>query len=78
MQRLKENHMNINLNKCFFGNIEASCLGFMSTLRGIKPGKGKLKAVETANIPETKEENKSFLELWNFFRAHIKDFARIC
>ena len=39
--------------------------------------KDKLKAVETAKIPQTKEKCKSFVGLCNFFRSHIKDFARI-
>ena len=45
---------------------------------GITPGKNKLKAVEKAKIPETKEEIKSFVGLCNFFRAHVKDFAIVC
>ncbi len=48
------------------------------TPEGIKPGKDKLKAVEKAKIPASKEEIKSFVGLCNFFRTHIKDFARIC
>jgi hypothetical protein len=53
-------------------------LGFRLTPQGIKPGKDKLKAVEKAKIPGTKEEIKSFVGLCNFFRIYIKDFARIC
>jgi hypothetical protein len=53
-------------------------LGLRLTPTGIKPGKDKLKAVETAKIPQTKEEIKSFVGLCNFFQTHIKDFARIC
>jgi hypothetical protein len=34
--------------------------------------------VEKAKIPAFKEEIKSFVGLCNFFRTHIKDFARIC
>ncbi len=78
MSRLEENNMKINLAKCFFGNTEVNYLGFRLTPQGIKPGKDKLKAVEKAKVPETKEEIKSFVGLCNFFRTHIKDFARIC
>jgi hypothetical protein len=75
MQRLEENNMKINLSKCFFGNTEVNYLGFRLTPSGIKPGKDKLKAVENAKIPQTKEEIRSFVGLCNFFRNHIKDFA---
>jgi hypothetical protein len=78
MTRLSENNMKINVSKCFFGNTEVSFLGFRITPRGIKPGKDKLKAVKKAKIPATKEVIKSFVGLGNFFRTHIKDFARIC
>ena len=45
---------------------------------GITPGKNKLKAVEKAKIPEAKEEIKYFVGLCNFFRTHVKDFAKLC
>jgi hypothetical protein len=78
MTRLADNNMKINVAKCFFGNTEVNYLGFRLTPEGIKPGKDKLKAVENAKIPATKEEIKSFVGLCNFFRTHIKDFARLC
>jgi hypothetical protein len=53
-------------------------LGFRLTPAGIKPGKDKLKAVETAKIPQTKEEIKSFVGFCKLFSTHIKGFARIC
>jgi hypothetical protein len=67
MQRLEENNMKINLRKCFFGNTEVNYLGFRLTPTVIKPGKDKLKAVETAKIPQTKEEIKSFLGIMQFY-----------
>ena len=78
MTRLEENNIKVNLSKCFFGNTEVSYLCFRLTPHGIKPGKDKLRAVETAKIPTTKEEIKSIVGLCNFFRTHTKDFARIC
>jgi hypothetical protein len=76
MSRLADNNMKINVAKCVFGNTEVNYLGFRLTPQGIKPGKDKLKAVEKAKIPATREEIKSFLGLCNFFRTHIKNFAR--
>ena len=50
---------------------EVSYLGFRLTPEGITPGKDKLKAVEEAKIPETKEEIKSFVGRCNIFRKHV-------
>jgi hypothetical protein len=38
INRLSENHIKINLSKCFFGNIQVDYLGFMLTSNNIKPG----------------------------------------
>jgi hypothetical protein len=75
LQRLQQNHLKINLEKCIFGNKEVSYLGFTLTPEGIKPGKNKLKAIETAKIPEDVKTIRSFMGLCNFFRTHIKNFA---
>jgi hypothetical protein len=61
MSRLAENNMNINVAKCSFDNTEVNYLGFRLTPQGIKPGEDKLKGVETAKIPATKEELKLFV-----------------
>jgi hypothetical protein len=44
------NNKKINLSKCFFGNTEAIYLCFRLTSNGAK-------AVKTAKVPATKEEN---------------------
>ncbi len=75
LQRLQQNHLKINLEKCIFGNKEVSYLGFTLTPEGIKPGKNKLKAIETAKIPADVKTIRSFLGLCNFFRTHIKNFT---
>jgi hypothetical protein len=58
----------------FSGNSEVNYLAFRLTPKGIKSGKDKLKAVETAKILETKNEIKSFVILCYFFRMQIKRF----
>ena len=77
LPRLTDNNMDINKAKCHFGNTEMSYLGLRLTPEGITPGKDKLKAVEKAKIPETKEAIKS-LVLCNFFRTHVQDFTKLC
>jgi hypothetical protein len=75
LQRLQQNHLKINLDKCIFGNKEVAYLGFTLTPEGIKPGKNKLKAIETAKILADVKTIISFMGLCNFFRTHIKNFA---
>ncbi len=53
-------------------------LGFRLTPNRIKPDKDKFTAVEIAKISKTKMKVKSFAGLCNFFKTHIKDYARIC
>ncbi len=77
LQRLQENHMKLNIEKCFFGNTEVSYLGFVLTPEGIKPGKDKLKAIKAAQPPTDMKSVRSFIGLCNFFRTHIKNFATV-
>ncbi len=70
MQRLKENNMKINLSKCFCRNTEVNYLGFRLTPTDKKPCKDKLKPLETANIPQTKEKIKCFAGLCIFLHSH--------
>jgi hypothetical protein len=74
VQRLEENNMKINVSKCFLGNTEVNYLGFILTPTSIKPGKDKLKAVETAKVPQTKEENYPFKG--QFFSDSYKGFCQ--
>ncbi len=77
LERLQQNHLKINLEKCTFGNKEVSYLGFTLTPESIKPGKNKLKAIETARAPADVKTIRSFVGLCNLFRTHIKNFAII-
>jgi hypothetical protein len=77
IERLQQNHLKINLEKCIFGNKEVSYLGFTLTPESIKPSKNKLKAIETARAPADVKTIRSFVGLCNFFWTHIKDFAII-
>ena len=76
-ERLHQNHLKVNLDKCVFGNKEVSYLGFMLTPEGIKPGRNKLQAIRDARPPTNIKMVRSFVGLCNFFRTHIKDFAII-
>jgi len=72
-ERLHQNHLKVNLDKCVFGNKEVSYLGFMLTPEGIKPGRNKLQAIRDAQPPTNIKMVRSFVGLCHFFRTHIKD-----
>jgi hypothetical protein len=74
-ERLHQNHLKVNLDKCVFGNKVVAYLGFMLTPEGIKPGRNKLQAIRDAQPPTNIKMVRSFVGLCNFFRMHIKDFA---
>jgi hypothetical protein len=76
-ERLEQNHLKVNLEKCVFGNQEVSYLGFTLTTQGIKPGRHKLQAIKDAQPPTNIKMVRSFVSLCNFFCTHIKDFATI-
>ena len=44
-QRLVQNGIKVNLDKCIFGNKNVSYLGFRLTEKGIIPGSDKLKTI---------------------------------
>ncbi len=77
LERLEENHMKLNIEKCFFGNTEVSYLGFMVTPEGIKPGRDKLRAIKAAQPPTDMKAVRSFIGLCNFFRTQMKNFATV-
>jgi hypothetical protein len=74
LECLHHHNLKINLDKCFFDNIEVSYLGFTLTPEGIKPGKNKLNAIKDAKLL-----SKPFGHLLHFaiFRTHIKNFVII-
>ncbi len=55
LQRIEDNNIKINLSKYFFGNTGVSYVGFRLAPAGIKPGKDKLKAIETTKIPQQRK-----------------------
>jgi len=77
LQRLEENHIKLNIEKCFLGNTEVSYLGFVLTPEAIKPGRDKLRAIKAAQPPTDMKAVRSFIGLCNFFRIHIKNFATV-
>ncbi len=75
--KLQKNHLNIELDKCFFGKRRVPYLGFTLIQSGIKPGEAKLLVIWNALPPINVKSIHSFVGLCNFFQNHIQNFVLI-
>lgn len=72
-ERLAENGLCINIDKCEFGKSEIVFLGHKITANGIKPLPDKIEAIQQIKQPAIAKELKSFLASINFYRRFIKN-----
>ena len=75
--RLRNVNIKLNPDKCKFGAVNVSYLGFRLTPNGILPGTDKLKAVKEMPPPSSITQVRQFLGLCNFFRTHVQNFSSI-
>ena len=75
--RLRANNLKLNAKKCAFGQPEIPYLGFTLTKDGVLPGKDKTAAIRDSRPPRTQRQVREFTGLCNYFRASIKDFAKL-
>ena len=61
LQRIEENNMTLNLEKCLFMKPKIPFWGMVITKEGIMPDLEKVWALQRASRPRTKEELMSFL-----------------
>jgi hypothetical protein len=62
-ERLHQNHLKVNLDKCVFEQWEVSYLGFLLTPEGIKLGQNKLQPIRDAQPPTNIKMVRSFVGL---------------
>jgi len=77
-ERLHQNHLKVNLDKCVFGNREVSYLGFMLTPEGIRLGINKLQAIWDAQPTTNIKMVRLFVGLCNFFLDTHQRFCNHC
>jgi hypothetical protein len=75
--RLRNNNIKLNPDKCEFGATSVQYLGFRLTPQGILPGKDKLQAVRDMKPPISVTEVRQFLGLCNYFRTHVRNFSML-
>ena len=69
--------LTINLHKCHFAKPEVKYLGHLIGSGCHRPDPERLKAVSELKHPVTKKELRQMLGFFSYYRAYIKDFAKI-
>ena len=77
LQKLREYHVKVLLDKSEFLQKEVPFLGHIVTREGIKLNPSKIISVEKYRIPTTIAAIKSFLGLVGYYRRFISNFAKV-
>jgi len=77
LKRLKENDLFIKPKKCKWKVREVEFLGVVIGPRGVEMQKEKVERVLNWLAPRNIKEVQKFLDLVNYYRRFIKDFAKI-
>ena len=76
-QRLSENGLTLNLEKCIFDKDNLEFFGLVFSKDGVKPSEKKIKALKTVSRPEDVKAVRSFLRLANYLKRFIPDYSSI-
>ena len=77
LEKLKENQLWANAEKCLFFQSEVGFLGFIASKDGIKMDPKKVEAITDWKTPRNVKGVQSFLGFANFYRRFIKSFSKI-
>jgi hypothetical protein len=68
-------NLRLNPKKCVFGSDSVEYLGHTLSGDRVRPWQDKAKAMQTAQLPRSVKELRSFCGLANYFRSYIVQFA---
>ena len=71
-ERLKENKLVINVEKCEFSRDQVEFLGYMISAKGVKPVPKRVNAIRKFNPPKTVKELRRFLAMLNSYKRFIR------
>ena len=77
LKRLEENDLFVKLEKCKWKVREVEFLEVVIEPKGVKMQREKVEGVLNWPVPRNVKEVQKFLDLTNYYRRFIKDFARI-
>ena len=76
-KRIDEFGLRFKAKKCFIAVDEVRFLGHLVTRRGIKPDPQKTMAITDMEMPKTKDELRSVLGLFGYYRRFCKRFTAV-
>lgn len=76
-ERLRKVNLKLNPTKCTFLKKEILYLGHIISEKGIAPDPEKFYAVKNYPVPKNAKEAKRFTAFANYYRRHIREFAKI-
>jgi len=77
LQRLRENNLKLQPDKCEFLRKETIYLGHIISENGISPDPSKLTAIKEFPTPKKVKDIQSFIGLAGYYRKFIADFSKI-
>ena len=77
LQRLQENNLRLNEDKCEFSKTEIKFYGHIFSSSGIRPDPSKVEAIQTASPPKNPSEVKSLLGMTQYVSRFIPKYATI-
>lgn len=76
-QRLSDHGIVINPAKCVLGQTEVTFLGHTVSANGVCPLAEKVAAIKSIPLPETAQQLRRFLGMFNFYRRFLPDAAAL-
>lgn len=77
MNKLKEVNLKLNAGKCQYLKKSIVYLGHNISDKGVLSNNTKIEAIKKYPVPKNVDEVKRFVAMLNYYRRHIKDFAKI-
>ncbi len=77
LQRLRQHHLYLKLEKCEFHQSTVQFLGYVITPDGVQMDQGKVEAVRNWPQPTTVKELQRFLGFANFYRRFIAQYSQM-
>ena len=76
-QRLREANLKLNGSKCTWMAKQVKLLGFLVSKEGVAMDPDKVEAISNRTPPKDVKGVQVWLGICNYYRRHVKDFAKI-